>query len=110
MIYSSKAPLRISFCGGGTDLPDYFEEHGGVVLSTTSNKYAYGTLLPSVPVADGPTEIYFLNYDNTVKYDVGENVRRGNRGSCSLGECQHLSDGKTAHRSTGALWEVLARI
>lgn len=29
------APLRISFVGGGTDFPHYFEEHGGAVLSTT---------------------------------------------------------------------------
>ena len=67
MIYHSKAPLRISCCAGGTDVSPYVEEHGGGVLRTTSNKYAYGILHPSVPVAEGPTEIYFLNYDATVK-------------------------------------------
>ena len=29
------APLRISFVGGGTDFPHWFDEHGGAVLSTT---------------------------------------------------------------------------
>lgn len=29
------APLRISFVGGGTDFPHYFDEHGGAVLSAT---------------------------------------------------------------------------
>ena len=37
----AKTPFRISFFGGGTDFPDYFEEYGGKVLSTTIDKYCY---------------------------------------------------------------------
>ena len=44
MILRAKAPLRISFCGGGTDCSPYAEERGGVVLSTTIDKYVYATL------------------------------------------------------------------
>lgn len=40
-VVRSKAPLRISFCGGGTDVPPYPETHGGCVLSCTIDKYAY---------------------------------------------------------------------
>lgn len=36
-----QAPLRISFCGGGTDVPPYPELYGGCVLSCTIDKYAY---------------------------------------------------------------------
>ena len=36
-----RAPLRISFGGGGTDLPAYYERHGGVVVSTTIDKFVY---------------------------------------------------------------------
>jgi D-glycero-alpha-D-manno-heptose-7-phosphate kinase len=36
-----KTPLRISFLGGGTDHPEWFRKHGGSVLSTTIDKYAY---------------------------------------------------------------------
>lgn len=36
-----RSPVRISFGGGGTDLPAYFEAHGGAVLSTAINKYFY---------------------------------------------------------------------
>ena len=36
-----RSPVRISFGGGGTDLPAYYEKHGGAVLSTTINKYFY---------------------------------------------------------------------
>ncbi|HOP73429.1 MAG TPA: GHMP kinase [Bacillota bacterium] len=38
--------MRISFAGGGTDIEPYLSEKGGVVLSTTINRYSYGTLLP----------------------------------------------------------------
>lgn len=36
-----RSPLRISLAGGGTDLPAYYERHGGMVVSTTINKYVY---------------------------------------------------------------------
>lgn len=37
----SRTPLRISFAGGGSDLPSYYREAGGAVLSTTIDKYIY---------------------------------------------------------------------
>jgi D-glycero-alpha-D-manno-heptose-7-phosphate kinase len=37
----SRTPFRISFFGGGTDYPVFYEEHGGAVLSTSINKYCY---------------------------------------------------------------------
>ena len=37
----SRTPLRISFAGGGSDLPSYYMQHGGAVLSTTIDKYIY---------------------------------------------------------------------
>jgi len=40
----SRAPLRISLGGGGTDLPSYYREHGGFVLSAAIDKYIYITL------------------------------------------------------------------
>ena len=40
----SKTPVRISFFGGGTDYPEYFNEYGGSVLSTTIDKYVYITI------------------------------------------------------------------
>lgn len=46
MLIRAKVPLRISFAGGGTDVPPYPENEGGCVLSATINKYAYGTLRP----------------------------------------------------------------
>lgn len=37
----SRTPLRVSFVGGGTDLPAYSRTHGGAVVSTTIDKYIY---------------------------------------------------------------------
>lgn len=37
----SRAPLRISLGGGGTDLPSYYREHGGFLVSGAIDKYAY---------------------------------------------------------------------
>jgi D-glycero-alpha-D-manno-heptose-7-phosphate kinase len=39
----SRTPLRMSFVGGGSDLPQFFREHGGAVLSTAINKYIFVT-------------------------------------------------------------------
>lgn len=36
-----QTPFRVSFFGGGTDYPAWFEQHGGSVLSTAINKYGY---------------------------------------------------------------------
>ncbi len=39
-----RTPVRISFAGGGTDLPSYYEEWGGLVLSSSIDKYIYTVL------------------------------------------------------------------
>jgi len=34
----TRTPFRISFFGGGTDYPTWYQRHGGVVLATTIDK------------------------------------------------------------------------
>ena len=40
----ARAPFRVSFCGGGSDLPSFYKQYGGCVLSTTIRKYMYLTI------------------------------------------------------------------
>lgn len=42
----SRAPVRVSFCGGGADLTYFFVNHPGAVLSCTVGLYAHATLVP----------------------------------------------------------------
>jgi len=67
----ARAPLRISFCGGGTDVSPYPEERGGVVLSTTIDKYAYCSLSRR---DDNQITVTSLDYDLVVKYDSREEL------------------------------------
>jgi D-glycero-alpha-D-manno-heptose-7-phosphate kinase len=69
MIVRAKAPLRISFCGGGTDVAPYPQEKGGVVLSATIDKFAYASL---VERADKQIHITSLDYDIVAKYQINE--------------------------------------
>ncbi len=64
----SKAPLRISFAGGGTDVSPYPEQKGGAVLNCTIDKFAYATL-ESIPDGAGRVELESLDYDVKVIYE-----------------------------------------
>jgi D-glycero-alpha-D-manno-heptose-7-phosphate kinase len=43
----TRTPFRVSLCGGGSDIPAFYEKHGGCVLSAAINKYMYITTHPS---------------------------------------------------------------
>ena len=43
----TRTPFRISFVGGGSDLPSFYHYHEGAVISTTINKYMYISIHPS---------------------------------------------------------------
>jgi D-glycero-alpha-D-manno-heptose-7-phosphate kinase len=70
--YRARAPLRLSFCGGGTDVSPYPEEHGGCVLSATINHYAYASLRPR---RDPRLTLASLDYDVVAKYEHARRVK-----------------------------------
>lgn len=61
----TRAPFRVSFCGGGSDIPSYFEKYGGCVLNTTICKYMYITL-----------HKYFHEDQIVLKYSKTETVNK----------------------------------
>jgi D-glycero-alpha-D-manno-heptose-7-phosphate kinase len=42
----TKTPFRVSFCGGGSDIAAFYDDHGGCVLSTSINRYMFISLHP----------------------------------------------------------------
>jgi D-glycero-alpha-D-manno-heptose-7-phosphate kinase len=73
-IVRAKAPVRVSFAGGGTDFPHWFNDHGGATLSTTINHYARVTLYPREDQAVRIRSVdlgYVTNYniDDEPSYD-----------------------------------------
>ena len=70
-----RTPTRISFFGGGTDYPAWYQIHGGMVLSTSINKYSYITVryLPK-----------FFDYKYRIRYYRTEETQ-------TLEEIQHPS-------------------
>ena len=69
----TQTPFRMSFFGGGTDFNGFFNEHGGAVLSTTFDKYAYVTVRHLPP---------FFDYKTHVTYSKEEKIN-------DLNEIQH---------------------
>lgn len=61
----TKTPFRMSFFGGGTDMPAFFNEYGGAVISTTFDKYCY------VNVRHLPR---FFDYSTELSYSKTERV------------------------------------
>ena len=69
----SKTPFRISFFGGGTDYPAWYQENPGAVLSTTIDKYCYISIRYLPP---------FFEHKHRIVYSFIENVK-------SVDEIQH---------------------
>lgn len=78
----SRTPLRISFAGGGSDLPSYYLKHGGAVLSTTIDKYIYIAV-----------HRYFSSNQSLLKYSQTELVNNNDEIQHPLfRECMKLVD------------------
>ena len=62
----TRTPFRISFFGGGTDYPAWYQQHGGEVLATTIDKYCYISCRHLPP---------FFEHKHRIVYSLIENVR-----------------------------------
>lgn len=69
MIIRSKAPFRVSFGGGGTDMAPYCIEHGGCVISTTIDRHVYLTLKPR---QDKKIRVFSSNLNREFIFNIGD--------------------------------------
>jgi D-glycero-alpha-D-manno-heptose-7-phosphate kinase len=67
VVVRSRAPLRLSFAGGGTDVAPFPETEGGAVLSATIDRYAYGSLTPR---ADQRICVHSLDLGLSLDFDA----------------------------------------
>ena len=65
----TKTPFRMSFFGGGTDIPEFFEKHGGAVISTTFDKYCYVNVRHLPPFFDYYTELSYAKTERVREMD-----------------------------------------
>ena len=68
----TRTPLRVSFAGGGTDLPGFYEQDYGAVLSTTIDKYLYVTVKRHGELFN---EGFRLNYSQTEHVDRVDDIQ-----------------------------------
>jgi D-glycero-alpha-D-manno-heptose-7-phosphate kinase len=72
-----RAPLRISLGGGGTDLPSWYEKHGGCFISASIDKYIY--LTGSERITD---KKIWLSYSQTEVCDNVDEIRHAGLKAC----------------------------
>ena len=65
----TRTPFRISFFGGGTDYPLWFQEHGGQVLATTIDKYCYISCRYLPPFFEHKHRIVYSRIENVKKIE-----------------------------------------
>jgi len=63
----SRTPFRVSFFGGGTDYPPWFEDHGGAVVATTIDKYCYITCRYLPPFFEHKSRIIYSRMEHVDK-------------------------------------------
>lgn len=65
----SKTPFRVSLYGGGSDYPEFYNEHGGFVLGGTINKYSYILLKKTEPFFDYKYRLVYSQIEHKLSCD-----------------------------------------
>jgi len=73
----TRTPLRVSFAGGGTDLPEFYEREEGAVLSTAIKRYVYVTVKRHSELFFEPIRINYSKSEQVEHIDeVQNNIAR----------------------------------
>ncbi|MBI1884942.1 MAG: sugar kinase [Chloroflexi bacterium] len=125
----SRTPFRISFGGGGTDLPAYYSRYGGFIISAALNRYVYIALnrrfedsirvsYSQTEIVEGPDQVQhpivrealrFLDLDDALEIvsiaDLPANTGLGSSCSFTVGLLNALHALKREHVSLEELAE-----
>jgi len=86
----TRTPLRVSFFGGGTDIPKFYNKNYGEVLSTSINRYIYTSIKSHDDLFE---EDYRLNYSITEHVNGKKNIKNSLIRSC----LHHLNINQKMH-------------
>lgn len=111
----ARAPFRIPLGGGGTDLPSYYQEHGGFVVSAAINKYVY--LYVNRPAADDFIRLKYSRYEQVesateVEHDLVRPTLQtlGLNGSLEIVSMADVPDGTGLGSSSSYLVALLTAL
>lgn len=69
MIIRAKAPFRVSFGGGGTDMAPFCVDHGGCIISTTIDRHVFITIEPR---NDQKIHVNAINFEQEIMFNIGD--------------------------------------
>src|SRR5436190_19917041 len=84
----TRTPFRVSFLGGGTDYPAWYEKHGGAVLSASINRYCWLTVRGLRPFFDNKTRVVW----NQIEH-VADNDQISHRNIRAVLKCLRIETG-----------------
>ena len=71
MIIRSKAPFRLEFAGGGTDVPPFPDDHGGIIFNATIDNYAYCSVQSR---QDDQFKVHSLDFNVIAKFKTTDDL------------------------------------
>ena len=97
-VLRARAPLRVSFAGGGTDVPPFPRLEGGAVLSATISSFAYSTLRPR---ADNLVTVQSLDFGLSVNFGIDDPIVFDGELDLPKAAIRRVMSHPGAHRSSG---------
>jgi D-glycero-alpha-D-manno-heptose-7-phosphate kinase len=108
----TRTPFRVTLGGGGTDLPSFYEKHGGYVLASAMDKYMYVAL--NVPIADRLVRLHYTQSETVedaakLKHELAREalLRHGIRDAVEIASLADLPAGTGLGSSSSYLVGLL---
>ena len=101
----TRAPLRASFFGGGSDIYSHYSRHGGAVLSAAIDKYMYVAVNPTVHnyIRLSYSEVETVQTPEELEHDIARNILKSSRYRPTAGiEISSFADIPTAGTGLGS--------